>query len=297
MRSRSLSARGGRRWAQLFRVEMAWRRHLPAVAGSYVVAMGRRRLHAHVRTRCRGQVPGARSSRRRCLTDAGGAGALAVMVGRRPTAGRFDVDDECRRVLSERRRAFLRTCCACTSISLRRWAVMAASATSTCSTRTAAKCQAPFLPLEAELWNGDRTRFTVFLDPGRVKRGILPNEEMGRALASRPAATRWSSIASGRTRRGLPLTESFTQVVPRRCPPDMRPLEPGDVARDDRRAPATRDPLTVTFPKPLDHGLLLRALGVATKAATFTANQRVGGRRTHVVVRAGRAWTERATTR
>ena len=40
----------------------------------------------------------------------------------------------------------------------------------------------PFLPLEAELWNGDRTRYTLFLDPGRVKTGIRPNDEMGRAL-------------------------------------------------------------------------------------------------------------------
>ena len=37
----------------------------------------------------------------------------------------------------------------------------------------------PFLPLDTEFWNGDRTRYTLFLDPGRVKRGILPNQEMG----------------------------------------------------------------------------------------------------------------------
>ncbi len=34
-----------------------------------------------------------------------------------------------------------------------------------------------------DLWNEDRTRFTVLYDPGRVKRGILPNEEMGRLAA------------------------------------------------------------------------------------------------------------------
>lgn len=40
----------------------------------------------------------------------------------------------------------------------------------------------PFLPLDTELWSHDATRFTVLFDPGRVKRGILPNVEMGRAL-------------------------------------------------------------------------------------------------------------------
>ena len=37
----------------------------------------------------------------------------------------------------------------------------------------------PFLPLDTEFWNGDRTRFTVFFDPGRVKRGILPEQGNG----------------------------------------------------------------------------------------------------------------------
>ena len=40
----------------------------------------------------------------------------------------------------------------------------------------------PFLPLDAEFWNDDRTRYTVFFDPGRQKRGIAPIAEMGRSL-------------------------------------------------------------------------------------------------------------------
>ena len=38
------------------------------------------------------------------------------------------------------------------------------------------------LPLDTELWNDDRTRFTLLFDPGRVKRDILPNRSMGRPL-------------------------------------------------------------------------------------------------------------------
>jgi len=33
-----------------------------------------------------------------------------------------------------------------------------------------------FLPLDYEFWDPDHTRFTAFLDPGRVKSGILPNK-------------------------------------------------------------------------------------------------------------------------
>ena len=31
-----------------------------------------------------------------------------------------------------------------------------------------------FLPVEADFWSPDHKRYTLFLDPGRVKRGILP---------------------------------------------------------------------------------------------------------------------------
>ncbi|NIP93248.1 MAG: hypothetical protein GWO24_07240, partial [Akkermansiaceae bacterium] len=33
----------------------------------------------------------------------------------------------------------------------------------------------PFLELPEELWNPEMTRLTILLDPGRIKRGLLPN--------------------------------------------------------------------------------------------------------------------------
>ena len=40
----------------------------------------------------------------------------------------------------------------------------------------------PFLEIDEELWNADMTRLTLFLDPGRIKRGVKPLEEIGPAL-------------------------------------------------------------------------------------------------------------------
>src|SRR5262245_16243020 len=40
----------------------------------------------------------------------------------------------------------------------------------------------PFLELEEELWNNDGTRFTLYFDPGRIKRGLKPREEVGPVL-------------------------------------------------------------------------------------------------------------------
>ena len=121
----------------------------------------------------------------------------------------------------------------------------------------------PFLPLDTEFWNDDRTRYTVFFDPGRQKRGIAPIAEMGRSLTAGKSYT--LVVDSGwRDGNGLPLKETFRRTF-RVGPADERPL---DYKAWEVRAPraATVDPLVVTFREPLDHGLLLRALGVTAAA-------------------------------
>ena len=119
----------------------------------------------------------------------------------------------------------------------------------------------PFLPLDVDLWNADRTRFTVLYDPGRVKRGILPNEEMGRPLAV--GRTYVLEIDAGwRDAEGQPLVTPFRREF-RVGPSRERALDPADW-RLEVPARGTRDPLAVVFPAPLDYGLLQRALRVAT---------------------------------
>lgn len=44
------------------------------------------------------------------------------------------------------------------------------------------KLDSPFLELDEELWSGDRKRFTLLLDPGRVKQELKPRLEDGPAL-------------------------------------------------------------------------------------------------------------------
>lgn len=120
----------------------------------------------------------------------------------------------------------------------------------------------PFLPVEAEFWNADRTRYTVFVDPGRVKRGVLPHEQLGPSLVRGRACTMVIDPA-WRDAQGLPLKEGARREF-RVGPPDAHPLDTG-TWRITAPAAGTRDPLVVTFPEPLDYGLLQRALGVTTK--------------------------------
>ena len=116
-----------------------------------------------------------------------------------------------------------------------------------------------FLPLDYEFWSSDRRRFTVFFDPGRVKDGILPNKEMGRALI---AGREYTLVVAQdwRDEHGLPLAREYRQTL-RIGHAFTDGLTPS-TWRINAPGAGTRAPLVVTFPHPLDHGLLMRALGV-----------------------------------
>jgi hypothetical protein len=120
------------------------------------------------------------------------------------------------------------------------------------------------LELEVDFWNDDHTRYTVFFDPGRVKRGIRPNRELGRALRE---GRRYAIVvdAAWRDANGQPLKASYRREFVAGPPVDSA-LNPRDW-RIEPPAAGTRDPLVVTFPWPLHHGLLQRAVGVARPGA------------------------------
>src|SRR5262245_52114025 len=42
--------------------------------------------------------------------------------------------------------------------------------------------EAPFLELGEELWDPEGVRFTLLIDPGRIKRGLKPREDVGPVL-------------------------------------------------------------------------------------------------------------------
>ena len=111
----------------------------------------------------------------------------------------------------------------------------------------------------SELWDPARRRLTLLLDPGRIKRGLGPHEAKGYPLVEGV----WVTVAITerfRDAKGAPLSAGALRRY------WIGPLvrEPVDPARWrlDWPTPATRDPLSVTFDRPLDHGLLQHALRV-----------------------------------
>ncbi len=117
----------------------------------------------------------------------------------------------------------------------------------------------PFLPVQADFWNAEHTRYTLFFDPGRVKQGILPNQQLGRPLEPGRDYTLEIS-ADWHDAHGQPLAAPYRRRF-RVGHAETRPLSMASW-RIAPPAAGTREPLVVTFPAPLDHGLLARALTV-----------------------------------
>ncbi len=128
----------------------------------------------------------------------------------------------------------------------------------------------PFLELDEELWSGDGKRFTLIFDPGRVKRGLKPREEVGPVLEAGKSYElvvddRWPDAA------GQTLQAGFRKAF-RAGPPDETSPDPKTWSVRPP-APETRDALDVRFPEPLDRALLDRLIAVrdgADKAVSGT---------------------------
>jgi hypothetical protein len=116
-----------------------------------------------------------------------------------------------------------------------------------------------FLELQPELWNADGTMLTLWLDPGRIKRDLIPNKLMGNPLRQGEEYTlrvsdQWKS------KDGLTLDQSYSKsfVVGKRdeATPniDQWSLHPAKAG--------TRDPLSIHFPEPLDYSLIQSAISI-----------------------------------
>lgn len=117
-----------------------------------------------------------------------------------------------------------------------------------------------FLPLQPELWNKERTALTIWLDPGRIKRDLIPNQQMGNPLINGEEYTLqissdWKDI------QGLPLKQSYTKkfVVASR---DSVSPDPEHWALDLPSAGSSK-PLFIQTKEPLDYFLLYETIQIS----------------------------------
>jgi hypothetical protein len=113
-----------------------------------------------------------------------------------------------------------------------------------------------------ELWDRSMRHLTILLDPGRLKRGVGPNRELGPPL--KPGDEYTLAIESGMVDlSGHPLCMGLYKRF--RVIEAVR--EPIAIEQWKISPPATKsfEPLVLMFPKPLDWALLQRTITIASE--------------------------------
>lgn len=117
----------------------------------------------------------------------------------------------------------------------------------------------PFLELDEELWDPEMKRLTLFIDPGRIKRGVRPLEEIGPSLEEGKLFTLVID-AAWLDAKGKPLSKKFEHRF-RVGAPDRTSIIPENWELVEP-VPESTDPLSVAFAESMDHALALRLLRV-----------------------------------
>jgi hypothetical protein len=123
----------------------------------------------------------------------------------------------------------------------------------------------PFVPLQPELWSADHRRLTLWLDPGRVKRGLLSHRTHGVVIEPEETYTliidpTWKD-ATGRS-LGKEAQKTFRIGAP--------DYESPKVANWEYEFPdaGTLEPLVIHFKESMDHALAGRLLTVSSPTET-----------------------------
>jgi hypothetical protein len=121
-----------------------------------------------------------------------------------------------------------------------------------------------FLDLEPELWNNEGTMLTLWLDPGRIKRGLQPNELLGPPLRKGEhyhllIEKNWQDA------RGVLLKQEYQKNFYTGVRDSISP-DPNDWAIETPPAGAA-DELNIYFLEPLDYVLLRNTLRIADENA------------------------------
>jgi hypothetical protein len=119
------------------------------------------------------------------------------------------------------------------------------------------------LPSEYDLWDAERRRLTILLDPARIKRGLVPQREIGYPLRQGRSFTLVVAADFPDARGVVMLSDAEHRY--RVGPDERRRIDPG-TWRIDSPLVGSRAPVQVTFDRTLDHGLLLRCVRVADPA-------------------------------
>ena len=136
----------------------------------------------------------------------------------------------------------------------------------------------PFLELDEELWDREGKRLTLLFDPGRIKRDLVPHEEVRVPIKEGETYTLVID-RDWRDAQGRSLREDFKKSFSV-LPADRETPDPKSWLITAPRA-GSLQPLSVEFPESMDHGLISRLLEIIDSQGDFVEGSvRVDGNET-----------------
>ncbi len=122
--------------------------------------------------------------------------------------------------------------------------------------------QGAFLNLQPELWNEDRTVLTLWLDPGRIKRDLHPNQLLGAPL-KKNGRYRIKVSPAWKDQQGTPLPQPYTKSFVTIQRDSLSPV-PGNWTLSPPPV-GTTQPVKVDFKESLDHSLIAEGLSITNE--------------------------------
>lgn len=123
-----------------------------------------------------------------------------------------------------------------------------------------------FLNLQPELWDSSSTVHTLWLDPGRIKRGLVLNKQLGNPLKTKET---YQLVVSQQWKddRGLKLAKKYTKTF---FVGEWDSKVP-DITQWQLHLPkaGASTPLTIDIHQPLDHYLLQESIAIIDENGKF----------------------------
>jgi hypothetical protein len=131
-----------------------------------------------------------------------------------------------------------------------------------------------FLDLQPELWNSDGTLLTLWLDPGRIKRDLIPNKELGNPLKQGERYTLHVN-KTWQSKNGVQLTKNYSKtfVAIHRDEKSPDPMTWKVLVPPSNN----RQSLEIQFPQPLDYSLLRECVTILNSHGDVVAGEMVIG--------------------
>jgi hypothetical protein len=147
-----------------------------------------------------------------------------------------------------------------------------------------------FLDLQPELWNKERTALTLWLDPGRIKRDLIPNRKMGNPLRKEnwytlTVSAEWKDVQE------LPLQKT---MVKKFFVGERDSYSP-ELASWNIQTPkaGTNQPLQISFGESLDYFLVGETINILTEKNEIIPGQiKIGDKERMIAFTPQQQWKE-----